>query len=323
MKKISIVIPCYNELENVEPISAAVIEMMEKNLPSYDYEVLFIDNCSEDGTRDKLRELCRNNKKIKVIFNAANFGQFNSPFYGMCQSAGDCTVLLCADFQDPVEMIPRFVEEWEKGHRIVSAVKTSSKENGLIYFLRTCYYKMIRTMSKTEFIEHFTGFGLYDKTFIKLMRQLHDSQPFLRGIVAEYGRSFNRIEIPYEQQMRRAGKTKNNFYSLYDAAMLSITSYTKVGLRLATFLGFLSSGISMLIALIYLVMKLIWWHRFEAGSVPMVIGIYVIGSLQLFFIGLLGEYILNINTRAIDRPIVVEEERLNFEEGDGEDGNDS
>lgn len=319
MKKISVVIPCYNELENVEPISAAVIEMMEKDLPAYDYEVLFIDNCSEDGTRDRLRGLCEKNKKIKVIFNAANFGQFNSPFYGMCQSTGDCTVLLCADFQDPVDMIPKFVAEWEKGHRIVSAVKTSSKENGFIYFLRTCYYKMIRSMSKTEFIEHFTGFGLYDKTFIKLMRELNDSQPFLRGIVAEYGRSFNRIEIPYEQQMRRAGKTKNNFYSLYDAAMLSITSYTKVGLRIATFVGFISSGISMLIALIYLVMKLIWWNRFEAGSVPMLIGIYVIGSLQLFFIGLLGEYILNINTRAIGRPIVVEQERLNFEEGEGKE----
>lgn len=318
MKKISIVIPCYNEVENVCPISEAVIAMMEKNLPDYDYEILFIDNCSADGTREKLRALCAGNKKIKVIFNAANFGQFNSPFYGMCQSSGDCTVLLCCDFQDPVDMIPKFVEEWEKGHRIVSAVKTSSKESRFIYFLRTVYYKLIRSMSKVEFIEHFTGFGLYDKSFINLMRQLNDSNPFLRGIVAEYGHGFNRIEIPYEQELRRAGKTKNNFLSLYDAAMLSITSYTKVGLRIATFLGFISSGISLLIALIYLVMKLIWWNRFSAGSVPMLIGVFVIGSLQLFFIGLLGEYILNINTRVINRPIVVEEERLNFPEEDEE-----
>lgn len=313
MMKISVVIPCYNEVENVVPISEAVIGMMEKKLPAYDYEILFIDNCSEDGTRDKLRELCKNNQKIKAIFNVTNFGQFNSPYYGMCQSTGDCTVLLCADFQDPVDMIPLFVAEWEKGHRIVSAIKTSSRENSFIYFLRTVYYRVIRSMSQTEFIEHFTGFGLYDQSFIHLMRELHDNSPFLRGIVAEYGRGFNRIEIPYEQQSRRAGKTKNNFYSLYDAAMLSITSYTKVGLRLATFVGFLSSGISLLVALIYLVMKMIWWNRFSAGSVPMLIGIYVIGSLQLFFIGLLGEYILNINTRTIGRPIVVEEERINFE----------
>lgn len=314
MKKISVVIPCYNETENVEPISAAVIEVMERDLPQYDYEILFIDNCSTDGTRPKLRRLCQENKKIKAIFNVANFGQFNSPFYGMCQSDGDCTVLLCADFQDPVEMIPRFVAEWEDGHRIVSAVKTSSKENKFIYFLRTMYYKLIRSMSRTEFIENFTGFGLYDKSFIKLLKELHDSTPFLRGIVAEYGHGFNRIEIPYEQQLRRAGKTKNNFYSLYDAAMLSITSYTKVGLRLATFLGFISSGISLLIALIYLLLKLFHWNWYDAGNIPMLLGIYVIGSLQLFFIGLLGEYILNINTRAINRPIVVEEERINFEE---------
>lgn len=313
MMKISVVIPCYNEVENVVPISEAVIGMMEKKLPAYDYEILFIDNCSEDGTRNKIRELCKNNQKIKAIFNVTNFGQFNSPYYGMCQSTGDCTVLLCADFQDPVDMIPLFVAEWEKGHRIVSAIKTSSRENSFIYFLRTVYYRVIRSMSQTEFIEHFTGFGLYDQSFIHLMRELHDNSPFLRGIVAEYGRGFNRIEIPYEQQSRRAGKTKNNFYSLYDAAMLSITSYTKVGLRLATFVGFLSSGISLLVALIYLVMKMIWWNRFSAGSVPMLIGIYVIGSLQLFFIGLLGEYILNINTRTIGRPIVVEEERINFE----------
>ena len=243
-----------------------------------------------------------------------NFGQFNSPFYGMCQSDEDCTVLLCAGFQVPVDTIPRFVAEWEKGHRIVSGVKTSSRENGFIYFLRTVYYRLIRSMSQTEFIEHFTGFGLYDRSFILLLRELHDSSPFLRGIVAEYGHSFNRIEVPYRQEKRRAGKTKNNFYSLYDAAMLSITSYTKVGLRLATFVGFLSSGISLLVALIYLVMKLVWWNRFSAGSAPIVLGIYVIGSLQLFFIGLLGEYILNINSRVINRPIVVEEERLNFGE---------
>lgn len=314
MKKISVMIPCFNEVENVVPMSEAVVDMMEKQLGNYDYELLFIDNCSTDGTRDKLEEICSKNKKIKAIFNVTNFGQFNSPFYGMCQTTGDCTISMCCDFQDPVELLPRFVEEWEKGHKIVSAIKTSSKENPIIYFLRSMYYKLIKSMSDTQMIEHFTGFGLYDKSFINILRELDDPIPFLRGIVAEYGHGFNRIEIEYEQAERRAGKTHNNFYSLYDAAMLSITSYTKVGLRLATFLGFISSGVSLLVALIYLVMKLTHWYDMQTGNAPMIIGIYVIGSLQLFFIGLLGEYILNINTRVIKRPLVVEEKRLNFDE---------
>ncbi len=314
MKKISVMIPCFNEVENVEPISEAVVKMLETELSNYDYEILFIDNCSTDGTRDKLEEICSQNRKIKAIFNVTNFGQFNSPFYGLCQTTGDCTVSMCCDFQDPVELVPRFVEEWEKGHKIVSAIKTSSRENPILYFLRSVYYKMIKSMSATQMIEHFTGFGLYDRTFINILRELDDPIPFLRGIVAEYGHGFNRKEIEYEQPQRRAGKTHNNFYSLYDAAMLSITSYTKVGLRLATLLGFISSGVSLLVALIYLVMKLINWNDFQAGNAPMILGIYVIGSLQLFFIGLLGEYILNINTRVIKRPLVVEEKRINFDD---------
>lgn len=315
MKKISIMIPCYNEVENVELMSKTVINVMEEALPMYDYELLFIDNCSEDGTRDVLERICQENKKIKAIFNVTNFGQFNSPFHGLCQTTGDCTISMCCDFQDPVELIPTFVHEWEKGHKIVSGIKTSSKENGLIYFLRTCYYRLIKNMSSVKMIEHFTGFGLYDKTFISILRELNDPVPFLRGIVAEYGSGFNMIEIEYEQAKRRAGKTHNNFYTLYDAAMLSITSYTKIGLRLATLLGFISSGISMLVAVFYLVMKLINWNNFQAGNAPATIGIFVLGSLQLFFIGILGEYILNINTRVINRPVVVEEKRLNFAEG--------
>jgi len=313
MKKISIMIPCYNEVENVELMSKTVINVMEEALPNYDYEILFIDNCSEDGTRDVLERICAENEKIKAIFNVTNFGQFNSPFHGLCQTTGDCTISLCCDFQDPVELIPTFVHEWEKGHKIVSGIKTSSKENGLIYFLRTCYYRLIKNMSSVKMIEHFTGFGLYDKTFISILRELNDPVPFLRGIVAEYGSGFNMIEIEYEQAKRRAGKTHNNFYTLYDAAMLSITSYTKIGLRLATLLGFISSGISMLVALFYLVMKLTNWNNFQAGNAPATIGIFVLGSLQLFFIGILGEYILNINTRVINRPVVVEEKRINFD----------
>lgn len=313
MKKISVMIPCYNEVENVELMSKTVINVMEEALPNYDYEILFIDNCSTDGTRDVIERICSDNKKIKAIFNVTNFGQFNSPFHGLCQTTGDCTISLCCDFQDPVELIPTFVREWEKGHKIVSGIKTSSKENPFIYFLRTCYYKMIRNMSDVRMIEHFTGFGLYDKTFISLLRELDDPIPFIRGIVAEYGAGFNMVEVQYEQAKRRAGKTHNNFYTLYDAAMLSFTSYTKVGLRLATFLGFVASGVSLLISFVYLVMKLIHWYSFDAGNVPMMVGIFFLGSLQLFFIGLLGEYILNINTRIINRPIVVEERRINFD----------
>lgn len=316
MKKISIMIPCYNEVENVEAISQAVIQVFQAELLQYDYEILFIDNASTDGTRRKIEKLCSENRKIKAIFNVTNFGQFNSPFYGMCQSTGDCTIVMCCDFQDPPKMIPMFVKEWEKGHKIVSGIKTSSKEPGVIYFFRTVYYRMIRNMSSVKMIEHFTGFGLYDKTFIALLRELDDPIPFLRGIVAEYGGGFNMIEIEYEQPKRRAGKTHNNFYSLYDAAMLSITSYTKVGLRIATFLGFVCSAISIIVAIVYGVMKLLYWDRFTAGTVPLMIGVFLIGGIQLFFIGLIGEYILNINTRVIHRPIVVEEKRINFD-GEG------
>ena len=287
MKKISILVPCYNEVENVELMCHSLVNVINETLSKYDYEIVFIDNCSTDGTREVLEKLCAENYKVKAIFNVTNFGQFNSPFYGMCQTTGDCTISVCCDFQDPIELIPRFVEEWEKGYKIVSGIKTSSKENRIVYFLRSVYYKVIKNMSSVKMIEHFTGFGLYDRTFIELLRQLDDPVPFLRGIVAEYG--FKRKDIEYEQAKRRAGKTHNNFYTLYDAAMLSITSYTKVGLRLATFLGFIGSAVSLGIAVIYLIMKLANWYKFQAGYAPMIIGIFVIGSIQLFFIGLLGE----------------------------------
>ena len=312
MKKISVVIPCFNEVENVTLMSFTVENVLKEALARYDYEILFIDNHSTDGTREALEQVCAGNPKVKAILNVTNFGQFNSPFYAMCQASGDCVVCMCCDFQDPVDLIPQFVEEWEKGHRIVSGVKTSSRENKFIYYLRTVYYRLIKNMSTTEMIAHFTGFGLYDKSFIKLLRQLDDPVPFLRGIVAEYGRGFYRTEVEYKQEKRRAGKTHNSFYSLDDAAMLSFTSYTKVGLRLATFLGFAASAGSLCVALYYLIYKLTHWYTFQAGNAPMVVGIFLLGSVQLFFIGLLGEYILNINTRVIHRPLVVEEKRLNF-----------
>ncbi len=312
MKKISILIPCYNEEENVIPMSQAVTEVLERELEKYEYELVFIDNCSTDHTRDLLRMICSQNSRIKAILNVTNFGQFNSPYYGICQTTGDCTICMCCDFQDPVELIPVFVKEWENGYKIVSGIKSSSKENGFVYFLRSIYYKLIRKMSPVEMIEHFTGFGLYDRTFVELLRQLDDPIPFIRGVVAEYG--YKRKDIEYEQPKRRAGKTHNNWYSLYDAAMLSFTSYTKIGLRLATFAGFIGSAFSIVVALVYLVMKLVWWDRFPAGMIPVLIGIFVIGSMQLFFIGLLGEYIMNINTRVMHKPLVIEEERINFRE---------
>ena len=316
MKKISIMIPCYNEEENVVPISEAVVRELTDSLPEYDYEILFIDNDSKDNTRPLLREICQNNPKIKAIFNVKNFGQFNSPYYGMLQTTGDCTICMCCDFQDPVEMIPKLVHEWENGYKIVCAIKTTSKENKIMRFLRTCYYKLIRKMSDVEQIEHFTGFGLYDKSFIGVLRNLKDPSPFLRGIVAELG--YRRKDIPYEQAKRRAGKTHNNFYTLYDAAMLSFTSYTKIGLRLATFCGIGVGFVSFLVGMVYLILKLIMWDNFPMGMAPVLIGMCFLGSVQLFFIGLLGEYVLNINTRVMNRPLVIEEERLNFNNSDAE-----
>lgn len=312
MKTVSILIPTYNEEENVVAIAEAIISEFHNRLSEYNYEIVFIDNDSKDSTRILLKELCANNSRIKAIFNARNFGQFNSPYYGMQQTSGDCTILLCADFQDPIELISVFVAEWEQGNKIVIGQKETSKESRIMYFLRSCYYKLIKKFSDVEQIEHFTGFGLYDKSFIQVLKELKDPTPFLRGIVAELGYKIK--IVPYEQQKRRAGKTNNNFYRLYDAAMLSFTSYTKIGLRLATFIGFAIAVISFVIAIVYLVLKVIYWNRFVAGTAPVLIGMFFLGAIQLVFIGLLGEYILNINSKVMNRPLVIELERINFEE---------
>lgn len=311
MKKISILIPCYNEEDNIVPISNAIVEEITANLSQYDYEIVFIDNDSSDNTRMLLREICKRNTNIKAIFNAKNFGQFNSPYYGMLQTTGDCTILMCCDFQDPIEMLPRIVKEWENGAKIVSCIKTASKENSVVRLFRTCYYKTIKKMSSVDQIEHFTGFGLYDKSFIEVLRNLNDPTPFLRGIVAELG--FKRVSLEYTQAKRRAGKTHNNFYSLYDAAMLSFTSYTKVGLRMLTFTGAILAMLSFVAGFVYLILKLIYWDRFSAGLAPIVIGLFFFNAIQLVFIGFLAEYVMSINTRIMNRPLVIEEERINFE----------
>jgi glycosyltransferase, family 2 len=310
MKTISIVIPCYNEEENVAPLSEAIKKVFADELKDYKYEILFIDNDSKDNTRNVIRQLCKEDKDIKAIFNAKNFGQFNSPYYAMLQTTGDATMLMAADFQDPVEMIPKYVKAWEDGYKIAIGIKKASKENSIMYGLRSMYYKLIKKLSDVEQIEHFTGFGLYDREFIEVLRKLDDPTPFLRGIVAELG--FKRIEIPYEQPKRRAGITSNNFYKLYDAAMLSITSYTKFGLRLATFLGGISCIVSVILGTVYLVLKLMYWDRFPAGMAPILIGMLFLGSVQIFFIGMIGEYVLTINHRVMKRPLVIEEERINL-----------
>lgn len=313
MKKISILIPTYNEEENVIPLYEAISKTLSQYGDRYEFEIVFIDNKSKDNTRAKLTEICQRDACVKAIFNVKNFGQFNSPYYGLCQTTGDCTITMCADFQDPVEMIPLFISEWENGYKLVIGIKSASHENGLMYLLRSQYYKFVKAHSETEQIEHFTGFGLYDHTFVDVLRNLDDPIPYMRGIVAELG--YDRKEISYTQAKRRAGKTSNNWYRLYDAAMLGITSYTKIGLRVATIFGFFASVLSLLISLIYLILKLLYWDRFPAGTAPILIGMFFLGALQIFFIGLLGEYVLAINARILKRPLVIEEKRINFSKG--------
>lgn len=310
MKTISVLIPCYNEEENVVPMSGAICSLLENELSEYAYELIFIDNDSTDRTKALLKDICKKNKHVKAIFNAKNFGQLNSPYYGMQQTSGDCTIVMACDFQDPVELIPQYVKEWENGYKIVIGIKKKSKENPVMYKLRSIYYKEIKRFSDVEQIEHFTGAGLYDRDFIDVLRNLKDPTPFLRGIVAELG--YKRKEIPYEQPKRRAGKSKNNLYSLYDYAMLSFTSYTKIGLRMATFAGIGLGVVSACIGFVYLVLKLVYWDKFVIGTAPMLIGIFFLGAVQLFFLGFMGEYILAINRRVMNRPLVVEEERINF-----------
>ncbi|MCR5012133.1 MAG: glycosyltransferase family 2 protein [Lachnospiraceae bacterium] len=309
-KTISVMIPCYNEEENVLAIYEAVKNQLVTNCAAYDYEILFIDNKSTDKTRSLIRMICSSDKKVKAVFNARNFGQFSSPYYGLLQTSGDCAISMCADFQDPPELIPQFVSAWEEGYKIVIGKKTTSKENPIIYKLRGYYYKLLRKMSSVEMIEQFTGFGLYDKSFLDVLRSLNEPTPFMRGLVAELGPE--RKEIEYTQPQRRAGKTHNNWYTLYDAAMLSFTSYTRVGMRIATFFGFAMAFVSFLFGLFYLVAKLLFWYKFTAGYAPMMIVVFFMGGLLLTFLGFLGEYVMAINTRVMNRPLVVEEERINF-----------
>lgn len=312
-KTIGVLIPTFNEELNVLPLYLALKAEFKNNIRNYDYRIVFIDNCSKDSTRQKIEEICRKDKKAGAIFNAKNFGPHNSTLYGLLNTAGDCVVLMAADFQDPVNMISKFVKEWEKGYKIVIGIKSKSKENRLMYYVRTQFYRFIKKFSDVEQIEHFTGFGLYDRKFIEVLRGLNDTRPYLRGIISELG--YERKEIEYVQEKRRAGKTSTSFYRLYDVAMLGITSYTTIGLRVATFTGFIMSVLFFLTGFGYLVYKLLYWEDFQLGLAPMLIGIFFFGAIQLFFIGMMGEYVLNINTRVMNRPLAIEEKRINMGRG--------
>lgn len=312
MKKISIMTACYNEEENVIPLTDAVRKIMAEQLPGYDYEHVFIDNCSEDKTLSLLREICAKDKHVKVIENARNFGHIRSPFHGLLQTTGDCTISMAADFQEPPALIPQFVAKWEEGYKVVCAVKTTSKENRLMFSIRKFYYNMIKKMSEVDSVDNFTGFGLYDKQVIAALRLMEDPYPYFRGLICEIG--FKRAIVEFDQPKRERGKTHNNFYTLFDMAMLGITQNSKVPLRLATILGFSFAILSLGIAVLYLILKLIFWYNMPMGMAPLVIGMFFFFSVQLFFIGLLGEYIAQILTKVTNRPRVIEEERINFEE---------
>lgn len=312
MKKlISIVSPCYNEVENVEPLWQAIKKVCD-SLPQYDFEHIFIDNFSSDGTREVLKEIAKKDKRVKVILNARNFGHIRSPIYGMLQGKGDAVVILASDFQDPPDLIPAFIKKWEEGYRIAVGVKATASESWLMFAIRKFYYDLVSKISDVKLIKNTTGFGLYDRSVLEIIRKIDDPYPYFRGLISEIG--FQSTQIVYHQPLRHRGVTKNNFYTLYDMAMLGITSHSKVPLRLATMAGFAMSGVSLFISLVYLVYKLISWHEFAVGQAPILFGIFFFGSVQLFFIGLLGEYIGSIQTQVMNRPMVVEEERINFDE---------
>jgi polyisoprenyl-phosphate glycosyltransferase len=279
-------------------------------LPSYDYEHIFIDNASKDRTGPILRDLAKANRHVKVILNIRNFGVVRSPIYGMLQARGDSVVVMASDLQDPPELITEFVAKWEQGYKAVMAVKSRSEEPAVIFAIRKIYYRMLRRLTDVELVENATGFGLYDKQILDILRQLDDPYPYFRGQIAELG--FEASKVEFTQPRRRRGITKNNFYTLFDIALLGMTSHSKVPLRLATMLGFFSAGLSLFVAFFYLVYKLLFWNRFELGLAPLVVGIFFFSSVQLFFLGLVGEYVGSIHTHVRHMPLVIEKERINF-----------
>ena len=309
MKKLSVITPCYNEQDNVLELYERIRATL-KDLP-YEYEHIFIDNCSTDLTVEVIRSIALKDSRVKAILNTRNFGHIRSPFYGVLQGTGDAVIAMASDLQDPPEKIADFVRKWEEGFKVVIGVKTKSEESGVFYSIRGLYYRVLKRMSDVELIEHFTGFGLYDQKVISIMRSIQDSYPYVRGLVSEIGFPIARIE--FTQPARQRGITKNNLFSLYDLAMLGITSYTKIPIRIVALFGFLSAGISFLLAIFYFVYKLLNWQSFSLGLAPIVIGLFFFASIQLIFLGVIGEYIGAICTQVLRRPLVVEKERINFD----------
>jgi len=307
---ISIVTACYNEEDNVEELYLRVKEMFSTKLQGYAYEHIFIDNASNDRTVSILKEIAQRDKNLKIIVNTRNFGHIRSPFYGLLQTKGDAVISLVADLQDPPEIIIDFLKKWEDGYKIVVGIKKKSREFPLMFAVRRLFYDLIGGLSEIKQIRNFTGFGLYDKRIIEILKEINDPYPYFRGLISDIG--FEVATIEYVQPVRQRGATKNNFYTLYDMAMLGITNHSKVPLRLATMLGFLTSVISILVALGYFIYKLVFWYRFDVGIAPLVIGLFFFAAVQLFFIGILGEYIGSIHTQVLKRPLVIEKERVNF-----------
>jgi glycosyltransferase involved in cell wall biosynthesis len=310
MKLISIVTPCFNEEQNVEKLYEEVKAIFINSLPKYRYEHIFIDNASVDNTVGILKRIAHQDKNVKIIVNVRNFGAVRSPYYGLLQSKGDAAILLVADFQDPLYLIPEFLKKWEEGYKIVIGTKPKSKENILMFYLRSLFYNLITKISETKLIKNFTGFGLYDKEFIDVLRRLNESYPYFRGLIADLG--YERYEFTYIQPKRERGTSNQRFYALYDIAMLGFVNHSKVPIRLASLIGFLLSFFSTLVAVSYLVYKLVYWNRFEVGIAPLVIGIFFIGGVQLFFLGIIGEYIGSIFTEIKKKPLVIEKERINW-----------
>jgi glycosyltransferase involved in cell wall biosynthesis len=308
-KLISVVSGCYNEEENVRECYEQVKRVFAE-VGTYRYEHIFIDNASKDKTVAILREIAARDKNVKVIVNARNFGHIRSPHHAMIQARGDAVISLVSDLQDPPELIKEFLKKWEEGFRVVIAVKADSEESPVFFAIRKLYYELVSRLAEIDLTKNFTGFGLYDRRFIDILAEIDDPYPYFRGLVSEIG--FPLAKIPYHQPVRKRGITSNNFYRLYDMAMLGITNHSKVPLRLATMIGFLVSFLSLCIAFGYFVMKLLYWNSFQLGLAPLEIGLFFFGSVQLFFIGILGEYIGSIYTQVQKRPHVVELERINF-----------
>ena len=309
MKLISIVTPCYNEEGNIKEVYCQVKEVFSK-LKAYKYEHIFIDNVSKNKTLSILKNIANKDRNVKIIVNAKNFGVLRSGNHALLQAQGDAVITMVADLQDPPWMIENFIKKWEDGYKIVVGIKKKSEENVLMFQARKLYYSFVSRIAETEHIKNFTGFGLYDKSFINILRGLNDPYPYFRGLVSELG--YERFEIKYEQPVRKRGKTNNNIYVLFDTAMLGLTNHSKVPLRLATMTGFFVASLCLLTALGYFIYKLAFWNSFSVGMAPLVIGLFFFASIQLFFLGIIGEYIGSIHTRILNRPLVIEKERINF-----------